>query len=174
MLSVAPLPAFASAETAESTLYVRKVENLPEGFLFGMDVSSVLAEEKSGVKYFDFSGQESDLFRILADCGINTVRVRVWNHPYDDQGLGFGGGNCDINTAVEIGKRASACGIKLLVDFHYSDFWADPKKQMAPRAWEGMKIKEKKEALYDFIETRRNGWISEYLLNMVEYILTKD
>ena len=143
------LPAAGSAEEA-SSLYVRKVDGLPEGFLFGIDVSSVLAEEASGVKYYDFDGKETDLFRLLADNGINTIRVRVWNHPYDDEGRGFGGGNCDINTAVEIGRRAAAAGQKLLVDFHYSDFWADPGKQMVPRAWAGMEIEEKTEAVFQF------------------------
>ena len=140
----------AAAEEAVSSLYVRKVENLPEDFIFGMDISSVLAEEASGVRYCDFDGKETDLFRILADNGINTVRIRVWNNPYDDEGRGFGGGNCDIRTAVEIGRRAAACGMSLLVDFHYSDFWADPGKQMVPRAWKGMKIKQKKAAVYDY------------------------
>ena len=144
------LPAFAGAEEASETLYVKKVENLPEDFFFGMDVSSVLAEEASGVKYYDFNGNETDLFRLLADSGINLIRVRVWNNPYDDEGNGFGGGNCDIRTAAEIGKRATACGMKLLVDFHYSDFWADPSKQMVPRAWAGMDIDEKEIALYEY------------------------
>ena len=115
-----------------------------------MDVSSVLAEEASGVKYYDFGGNETDLFRILADNGINYIRVRIWNNPYDDQGRGFGGGNCDIRTAVEIGKRATACGMKLLADFHYSDFWADPGKQMVPRAWKGMDSEQKEAALYEY------------------------
>ena len=106
------LPLSAGAEEAESSLYVRKVENLPEDFIFGMDISSVLAEEASGVKYYDFNGQETDLFRLLADNGINYIRVRIWNDPYDADGNGFGGGNCDIRTAVEIGKRATACGMK--------------------------------------------------------------
>ena len=144
------LPAFAGAEEASETLYVKKVENLPEDFFFGMDVSSVLAEEASGVRYYDFNGNETDLFRLLADSGINLIRVRVWNNPYDDEGNGFGGGNCDIRTAAEIGKRATACGMKLLVDFHYSDFWADPSKQMVPRAWAGMDIDEKEIALYEY------------------------
>ncbi len=140
----------AAAEEASSPLYVKKVENLPEDFIFGMDVSSVLAEEASGVRYYDFDGYETDLFRMLADSGINTIRVRVWNNPFDEQGNGFGGGNCDIRTAVEIGKRAAACGMSLLVDFHYSDFWADPGKQMVPRAWKGMKIKQKKAAVHEY------------------------
>ncbi len=144
------LAAAAGAETAQDTLYVKKVENLPEDFIFGMDVSSVLAEEASGVKYYDFDGNETDLFRILADSGINYIRVRIWNDPYDSEGHGFGGGNCDIRTAVEIGKRATACGMKLLVDFHYSDFWADPGKQMVPRAWKGMETDEKETACYEY------------------------
>ena len=142
-----PLPAGAEGK---SSLYVKKVENLPEDFIFGMDVSSVLAEEASGVKYYDFDGNETDLFRLLAENGINYIRVRIWNDPYDDEGNGFGGGNCDIRTAVEIGRRANACGMKLLADFHYSDFWADPGKQMVPRAWAGMDIDAKKQAVYDY------------------------
>ena len=144
------LPALAGADSASDTLYVKKVENLPEDFIFGMDISSVLAEEASGVKYYDFDGNEADLFQVLADNGINMIRVRIWNNPYDDEGRGFGGGNCDIRTAVEIGKRATACGMKLLADFHYSDFWADPGKQMVPRAWEGMEIQEKTQAAYEY------------------------
>ena len=154
-LILCTLLAAAAAEAevkpvASDTLYVKKVENLPEDFIFGMDISSVLAEEASGVRYYDFDGNEADLFRILSDSGINMIRVRIWNNPFDDEGRGFGGGNCDIRTAVEIGKRATACGMKLLADFHYSDFWADPGKQMAPRAWAGMEIEEKTQAAYAY------------------------
>ena len=103
------LPLFAAAEEP-STLYVKKVENLPEGFIFGMDISSVLAEEASGVKYYDFDGNEADLFRVLADNGINYIRVRVWNNPYDDQGNGFGGGNRDLAAQPKaFAKSAAFC-----------------------------------------------------------------
>ncbi len=139
----------AAAESA-SPLYVQKVENLPDDFIFGMDVSSVLAEEASGVKYYDFDGQEKDLFAILAENGITHIRVRVWNDPFDAEGRVFGGGNCDIRAAAEIGRRAAAQGLKLIVDFHYSDFWADPGKQMVPRAWEGMDITGKTEAVHAY------------------------
>ena len=61
----------AGAESASDTLYVKKVENLPEDFIFGMDISSVLAEEKSGVKYYDFDGKETDLFSLLTENEIN-------------------------------------------------------------------------------------------------------
>lgn len=131
-----------------SDLFVKKVDNLSDDFIMGMDASSVIAEEASGVKYYNFNGQEQDVFQTLAESGINYIRVRVWNNPYDKNGNGYGGGNCDINTALEIGKRATKYGMKLLVNFHYSDFWADPGKQMVPLAWEGMNITEKAEALY--------------------------
>ena len=136
-----------------SSLYVKKVENLPEDFMLGMDISSVIAEENSGVKYYDFDGNEADLIKVLAKSGVNTVRVRVWNDPYDENGNGFGGGNCDIDTAVEIGKRATAVGMGLLVDFHLSDFWADPGKQMVPRAWKDMSIEDKTEAVYEYVKS---------------------
>ena len=131
-------------------LYVKKVEDLPEDFIFGVDASSVIAEEESGVKYYDFDGNETDVFSVLAESGVTHIRVRVWNHPYDAEGRGYGGGNNDIEKAVLIGKRATLYGMKLIVDFHYSDFWADPNKQMVPLAWAGMAIEEKTEALYEY------------------------
>ena len=78
------------------------------------------------------------------------VRVRVWNNPYDAQGHGYGGGNNDLEKAIEIGKRANKYGMKLLVDFHYSDFWADPAKQMAPKGWENFTHFERYYAIQDF------------------------
>ena len=133
-----------------SGLYVEKVENLAEDFIFGMDASSVISLENSGVKYYNYEGQEQDVFQTLAEAGVNYIRVRVWNNPYDANGNGFGGGNCDINTAIEIGKRATKYGMKLLVNFHYSDFWADPAKQMVPLAWKDMDLTAKTEALYQY------------------------
>ena len=133
-----------------SDLYVKKVEGLPQDFIFGMDASSVLAEEASGVKFYDFDGNEQDVFKTLAENGVNYIRVRIWNDPFDENGNGYGGGNCNIDTAVEIGKRATRYGMKLLVNFHYSDFWADPGKQMVPKAWKSMTIDQKEEAVYQY------------------------
>lgn len=136
------------AETTD-TLYVKKVE-LPDDFIRGADISSVLALEQAGVVFHDFSGNEADLFHVLASSGINTVRVRVWNDPFDSEGHGYGGGNCDAGAVAEIGKRAARCGMSLIVDFHYSDFWADPGKQMVPKEWKGLNINDKAEALYAY------------------------
>ena len=139
-----------SHEISSDSLYVKAVEDLPEDFILGMDASSVIAEERSGVKYYNFDGEEQDIFRTLAENGVTHIRVRVWNDPYDGQGRGYGGGNNDIDTAVEIGKRATKYGMKLIVDFHYSDFWADPGKQMVPKAWKDMDIETKTQAAYEY------------------------
>ena len=148
--------ATAAKEVHSDVLYVKQVENLPDDFILGMDASSVIAEEDSGVRFYNFEGEEQDVFQTLAENGITHIRVRVWNHPYDAEGHGYGGGNNDIEKAVEIGKRATQYGMKLIVDFHYSDFWADPGKQMVPRAWAGMDIDEKEIALYEY--TRECPW----------------
>ena len=131
-------------------LFVKKVDNLPADFIMGMDASCVPALEASGVKYYNFEGQEQDVFQTLAESGVNYIRVRIWNDPYDENGNGYGGGNCDIENAIAIGKRATQYGMKLLVNFHYSDFWADPSKQMTPKAWVGLTIEEKTEAVYQY------------------------
>ena len=133
-----------------SDLQVEKVENLSKDFIMGMDASCVPALEASGVKYYNFEGQEQDVFQTLAESGVTHIRVRIWNDPFDADGHGYGGGNCDIENALEIGRRATKYGMQLIVNFHYSDFWADPGKQMAPKAWAGMDLRQKEQALYDY------------------------
>ena len=116
----------------------------------GADVSSLISLEDSGVVFHGFDGAEQDMLKTLSEAGVNYIRVRVWNDPFDADGHGYGGGNCDINTAIALGKRAAQYGMGLLVDFHYSDFWADPSKQQAPKAWEDMDMEEKTTAIYDY------------------------
>lgn len=142
--------AIMPTEAEEADIYVEPVEELPADFIKGMDVSSVLAQEESGVVYYNEKGEVQDLFRILADAGVNYIRVRVWNDPYDKDGKGYGGGNNDVAKAAVIGRRAAENGMRLSVDFHYSDFWADPNKQFAPKDWQHMTLEEKEEAIYQF------------------------
>ena len=132
------------------TLRVKRVENLPEDFIFGMDASCVPSLEAGGVKYYDFDGNEKDVYKILSESGFNYIRVRIWNDPFDKNGKGYGGGNCDIENAIAVGKRATENGMKLLVNFHYSDFWADPQKQKPPKAWLDMDVQEKSEEIYKY------------------------
>ncbi len=118
-----------------------------ESFILGVDVSELIAQEKSGVLYYDESGAPADALKILADHGIDHIRLRVWNDPFDAEGNGYGGGNIDADAAAALSARASALGMKTLIDFHYSDFWADPSRQIAPKAWAGMDLAEKEEAI---------------------------
>ncbi len=135
---------------SESGIFVEAVTGMSDDFVLGCDISTLIAEENSGVKYYNEDGEEQDLLLTLAENGVNTVRVRVWNDPYDSDGNGYGGGNCDTANAIAIGERATKYGIKLMVDYHYSDFWCDPSKQMCPKAWEDMEIEEKTQAIYDY------------------------
>lgn len=134
----------------ESDVYVEPIDGISDDFIRGMDASAVLSVENSGAKYYNFDGEEQDVFETLAQAGVNYIRLRVWNDPYDEDGNGYGGGNNDIDTALELGKRATKYGMKVSIDFHYSDFWADPKRQHAPKAWEDMTVDEKADALSDF------------------------
>lgn len=134
----------------ESDVYVEPIDGISDDFIRGMDASAVLSVENSGAKYYNFDGEEQDVFETLAQAGVNYIRLRVWNDPYDEDGNGYGGGNNDIDTALELGKRATKYGMKVSIDFHYSDFWTDPKRQHAPKAWEDMTVDEKADALSDF------------------------
>jgi arabinogalactan endo-1,4-beta-galactosidase len=142
--------ASAAEGPVDAGIFVEKVDGLPADFIKGADISSVLSLEESGVVFRDETGQEADVFEVLADEGVTSVRVRVWNDPFDAEGNGYGAGDVDVDRAIEIGERATAAGLGLLVDFHYSDFWADPARQLAPKAWAGLAAPELTTALHDY------------------------
>ncbi|MEZ3155332.1 glycosyl hydrolase 53 family protein [Microbacterium sp. BWR-S6Y] len=162
-LAVAPLTAAQAVpadEPIEAGITVPRVENLASDFALGVDVSSVLSLEESGVVFRDDDGTPADLFAVLADHGVTDVRVRVWNDPFDAAGRGYGGGNVGVDRAVEIGERATAAGLGVAVDFHYSDFWADPAKQKAPKAWAGMDATETAAAVEDFTRDALSAFVA--------------
>lgn len=115
----------------------------------GMDISSYISvqdgfdalnkEENTDTYGFkDFDGKtirDQDFFDFLAKQGMNWVRIKVWNDPYDENGNGYGGGTSDLKKAIKLGKWATSAGMRVLIDFHYSDDWADPARQTAPKAW---------------------------------------
>jgi arabinogalactan endo-1,4-beta-galactosidase len=143
LIGAAPASALAApSDPVPATITVPRVENLPDDFIGGVDVSSVLSLEASGVVFRHADGTPGDLFAILAESGVTDVRVRVWNDPFDAAGNGYGGGDVDVDRAIEIAKRATDAGLGVLVDFQYSDFWADPAKQQAPKAWAGLTADE--------------------------------
>lgn len=139
-----------TTQPVAADIFVKKVEGLQPDFIKGVDISSIISLENSGVEFYNENGEVQDIFTTVHEAGVNYVRVRIWNDPFDTAGKGYGGGNNDLATAIEIGKRATANGMKLLVDFHYSDFWADPAKQHTPKAWANLSLEDKKTALYEY------------------------
>ncbi len=119
-------------------------------FLIGADVSSLQAMEDYGAKYYDFDGEEKDALELLKIHGVNYIRLRVWNEPETS----FDRGDyCNIENTIAMAKRVKALGMKLLLDFHYSDSWADWQNQRVPKAWLGQNMEELSESVYQY--TRR-------------------
>lgn len=107
----------------------------------GADVSHVTKNEDHGAVYRTAAGQRRDPFRLLADNGVNAIRLKVWVNPAD--------GYNDREDVLAQARRAKAAGQQLLIDFHYSDAWADPGKQNKPAAWAALSFAELKQAVYD-------------------------
>ena len=150
----------ASNSVKDAPIDVTKVNNLSSDFIMGMDISSMISELQSGVVYRDYDGNElktlDDICRFIKEQGINHIRVRVWNNPYDANGNGYGGGNNDVAKAKEFADACRNAGLKMLVDFHCSDLWTDPGKQQEPKAWKGYTLEQKKEALNTYITKSLN------------------
>lgn len=155
-VTVAP----GDVEPVEGDINFDGVPTLPEDFYLGVDISSVVSELNAGVVYYDYNGNAltsvNSFIGFIASQGVNCVRVRVWNNPYDAQGNGFGGGNNDVATAKIIADACEAAGITMLVDFHLSDFWCDPGKQQVPVAWSTMSAGERSAAVAAFITESLN------------------
>lgn len=116
-------------------------------FMIGADVSSLQAMEDYGAKYFDFDGVEKDALEILQSHGVNYIRLRIWNEPETS----FDRGDyCNLENSIAVAKRAKALGMKLLLDFHYSDSWADWKNQHLPKKWVNMSMEQVENAVYQF------------------------
>ena len=115
----------------------------------GMDVSTLLEVEKCGGKFYD-KGKERELLSILKDYDVNAIRLRLWNDPYSEEGEPYGAGTNDLRTVMEISRRAREKGFDILLDYHYSDFWADPGKQFIPKAWRGYSALQLETAVYEY------------------------
>ncbi len=128
-------------------------------FIKGMDVSMIKELESYGAEYY-IEGKKDDLFHILKECGTNMVRLRIWQDPYDENGNPYGGGMNDLQTTIELARRTINSGMAYMLDFHYSDFWADPAKQVKPKAWAKLEGESLKTAVYlytvDTLKTLKN------------------
>lgn len=104
-------------------------------FIKAADVSSIYEVFRCGGKFYNENGEAENVFSMLKRGGFNTIRLRLWNKPCDENGMPYGGGNSDLQRELEIAKAAYAFGFDIMVDFHYSDFWADPASQRIPSEW---------------------------------------
>jgi arabinogalactan endo-1,4-beta-galactosidase len=128
-----------------------------------MDVSTLLEVERCGGKFYDH-GVCGDAMEILKSYGMNMVRLRLWNDPFDEAGNSYGAGGNDIETTIALARRARAMGVDWLLDFHYSDFWADPGKQYVPKAWRGMNADALEQAVYAYTKEVLNRCREEEIL----------
>ena len=112
----------------------------------GADISWLPQMEATGYKFYNSNGEQQDCFRILKDHGINSIRLRTWVNPSNDKASG----HCSTAETVAMAKRAKQWGMKVMIDFHYSDSWADPGQQRKPKAWEGHDFPQLLKDLYDY------------------------
>ncbi len=154
LISVSLLFSFVfSAVTAQSvsTSHAQNkkaVKKKPVGKMLGADISFLPQLESRGMKFSD-KGMEKDIFEILKDHKFNYIRLRIFNDPAADSGYSPKKGFCDEHTKA-MAKRIKAAGMKFLLDFHYSDTWADPGKQFKPSAWKGYNFEELKDAIRSY------------------------
>ena len=109
------------------------------GFAKGADVSWLTEMEGDGVNFYSASGKKQECLSLLRDLGVNSIRLRVWVNP--------DGGWCNKNDVVAKAWRAQQLGFRLMIDFHYSDTWADPAHQTVPAAWQGYTFEQMKQAV---------------------------
>ncbi|MDQ0169733.1 glycosyl hydrolase 53 family protein [Paenibacillus tundrae] len=120
------------------------VQGYQDDFIRGVDISTLTAIEDKQGKFLDSNGTERDLLDILKDRGVNYVRIRLWNDPQKS------GGYNDKEDVLRLAKRVKEKGMKILLDFHYSDEWAHPGQQLRPKAWEDLSFDQLKQAVYDY------------------------
>lgn len=116
-------------------------------FQKGMDISGLPELEDAGVQIKDFDGTVKDAFDLIAEYGVNSVRLRLWNNP---ENIEEAKGYCDYAHTLAMAKRIKTHGMSFMLDFHYSDFWADPGQQNKPAAWKELDFEALKEAVFSF------------------------
>jgi arabinogalactan endo-1,4-beta-galactosidase len=150
LLAVCLSCGLAASAFAADAVKTRPFNAMPADFIKGADISTLLEAEQHGAKFYNQNGQQQDAIAILKANGVNTVRLRLWVDPQDASGNTYGGGSNNLENTIALAKRVKAQGLKLLLDFHYSDFWTDPGKQFKPKAWEKMDYPQLKTAIHDY------------------------
>ena len=129
-----------------SKAYSDAPSNSDSSFVKGADISWLPQMEATGYKFYNDKGAEQDCFQILKDHGINTIRLRTWVNPSNDKASG----HCSKVETVAMAVRAQKWGMRVMIDFHYSDTWADPGKQAKPAAWVGHDFPQLLNDVYDY------------------------
>lgn len=140
MFAVLALTA-SSCERPEGGDDPKPIDPEPATFAKGADVSWLTQMEKEGCKFYNASGQETECMALLKSLGMDAIRLRVWVDPKD--------GWCGKEDVLAKARRAQALGMRLMIDFHYSDWWADPGKQNKPAAWKNLDLEGLKKAVAD-------------------------
>jgi beta-galactosidase len=117
--------------------------------ILGADISFLPELESKGMKFSD-NGIQGDAIEIMKKHGFNYIRLRIFNQPANPKGYSPGKGFCDLEHTKQMAKRIKAGGMKFLLDFHYSDYWADPQQQNKPAAWVGEDFATLKKSLYNY------------------------
>jgi beta-galactosidase len=144
-------PASAATITIDTIYQLKGEAAKPQKVdqMIGADISYLPELEAKGIQFSD-KGVKKDAIEILQSHGFNYVRLRLFHNPSLDSGYSPGKGFCDLANTLAMAKRVKASGMKLLLDFHYSDYWADPGKQYKPAAWKNLNFTDLKKALYDY------------------------
>ncbi|MEO8855069.1 MAG: glycosyl hydrolase 53 family protein, partial [Ginsengibacter sp.] len=121
----------------------------PGGKILGADISFLPQLEARGIKFSD-NGIQKDVFEILKDHGFNYIRLRLFVDPANDSGYSPEKGFCDLPHTLEMAKRIKKAGMKFLLDFHYSDTWADPGKQYKPEGWKNLDFTDLAKKVFDY------------------------
>lgn len=116
-------------------------------FYKGVDISSLPESLAEGMKTFDRDGREMEPFALLKKYGVNAIRLRIWNQP---ELVPEAKGYCSLDHTLQMARKITENGMSFLLDFHYSDFWADPGHQKKPTAWEKLDREQLKEAVYTY------------------------
>ncbi|HSQ43298.1 MAG TPA: glycosyl hydrolase 53 family protein, partial [Fibrobacteraceae bacterium] len=125
-----------------SSLFLSALWGYAAEFARGADVGWLSEMEDDGYAFYDDSGNSADVLQILKDHSINSIRYRVWVNPTD--------GYCNKEDVIQQAVRADSMGFWIMIDFHYSDTWADPGKQYVPAAWTDTSIGALTKNVYNY------------------------
>lgn len=131
--------------------------------MIGADISFLPQIEAQGGEFFD-GGEKTDAVELLHNHGFNYIRLRIFDHPENENGYAPGKGYCDLDHTLEMAKRVKAAGMKLLLDFHYSDYWADPQQQYKPEAWKNLDFKILKDSVRSYTKNVLEAFQKENVL----------